>query len=188
MSRGLSATWLNALDDNQFRLATLIKIQSLGNSSILLTDYGAEITYLAEDYLSNGAVLEIGDVSETGALKVNELNVTLTGSDTQQTYIAAFLNNSHTNARIIIRRALMNANNTVADVFTFFDGRISSFNISDSSFESSVAITCASHWADFDKVRCRRTNLKSQQSFFPDDLGMSYAHVQTKDLRWGRSG
>jgi hypothetical protein len=188
MSRELSNTWVNALDDRQFRLATLIKITDLGASPILLTDYGSQISYLAQTYLSNGAVLEIGDVKETGSLKVNELTITLTGSDPQQTYIAAFLNNSPTKATILIRRALMNANGSVADVFTFFSGKITSYNIADSGFESGIAITCASHWADFDKVRCRRTNLKSQQSFFPDDLGMKYAHVQTKDLRWGRSG
>ena len=184
MSRGLSSTWTNALNDNQFRLATLIRIQL--STELRLTDYGSTISYGSLSYENSADVIDIGDVTETGALKVNEMNITLVGAD--RTYIAAFLNNNYINERLLIYRALMTSGGAVSDAFTFFDGRITSFNISDSNENSEIAISAASHWVDFDKVRCRRTNLKSQQSFFYADVGLEYAHVVTKDLRWGRKG
>lgn len=184
MSRGLSTTWTTALDDNQFRLATLIRIVFSASSEINLTDYGVDLTHNTVNYINSADVVEIGDVTETGALKVNEMSIALTGAD--RTYIAAFFNNDYVNAPITIRRALIDSSDAVLDTFVFFDGKISSFQIMDSDYDSRIEITAASHWVDFDKVRCRRTNLKSQQSFFPNDLGMEYAHIQTKDLRWGR--
>lgn len=184
MSRGLSATWTAALDDNQFRLATLIRIVFSASSEINLTDYGVDLTHNTVNYINSADVIEIGDVTETGALKVNEMSISLTGAD--RTYIAAFFNNDYVNAPITIRRALIDSSDQVSDTFIFFDGKISSFTISDNDYRSEIIVSAASHWADFDKVRCRRTNLKSQQSFFPNDDGMEYAHVVTKDLRWGR--
>lgn len=184
MSRGLSTTWTTALDDNQFRLATLIRIVFGPSAEINLTDYGSDITHNTVNYINSEDVIEIGDVTETGALKVNEMTIALTGAD--RTYIAAFFNNDYVNAPITIRRALMNSSDQVLDTFVFFDGKISSFQINDSDYESRLEVTAASHWVDFDKVRCRRTNLKSQQSFFPNDLGLEYSHIKTKDLRWGR--
>jgi hypothetical protein len=185
MSRGLSATWTSALSSNQFRLATLVSIE-FSSSTLRLTDYGASLSYGGNTYANSANLIEIGDVTETGALKVNEMTVTLTGSDPSAIYISAFLNNNYVNSRMLIYRALVDASDAILDVFTFFDGRISNFEIGDSETESTISVTAASHWADFEKVRCRRTNLNSQQSFFPGDLGMEYAHVVTKDLRWGR--
>jgi hypothetical protein len=186
MSRGLSATWTSALSSNQFRLATLVSIEFSPSDILRLTDYGVDLSYSGDTYGNSANLIDIGDVTETGALKVNEMTIALTGSDPNALYVSAFLNNNHVNCRMLIYRALIDANDAVLDVFTFFDGRISNFEIADSATESAISITAASHWADFEKVRCRRTNLNSQQSFFPSDVGMEYAHIVTKDLRWGR--
>lgn len=182
MSRGLSTTWTNALDDNQFQLATLIDIEF--STVLRITDYGQTLTYNSNSYGNSANVIDIGDVRETGALKVNSMSIRLTGAN--QTYISAFLQNDYINRRLHVRRALITGTNTVADVFTFFDGRITGFDIGDSTTDSEISIDAASHWADFEKIRCRRTNLKSQQSFFPNDVGFQYAHNKIKDLRWGR--
>lgn len=184
MSRGLSSTWTTALDDNQFLLATLIDIEL--SSTFRLTDYGASLTYSSNTYANSANLIEIGEARESGALKVNSLSITLTGADASQAYIAAFLGGDYINKRLLLRRALINASNVVQDVFTYFDGRIIGFDIADSTTETNVTVEAASHWVDFDKIRCRRTNLKSQQSFFPNDVGFEYAHNKIKDLRWGR--
>lgn len=182
MSRGLSTTWTTALDDNQFRLATLVEIHF--STVLYLTDYGVDLTYNAQSYSNSADIIEIGDVKETGALKVNSMALTLSGAD--QTYISAFLQNDYINTRLLVRRALISASDTVSDVFTFFDGRITGFDIVDDTRESGITIEAASHWIDFEKVKCRRTNHKQQQSYFSTDLGFEYAHNKVKDLRWGR--
>jgi len=184
VSRGLSTTWTNALDDNQFKLATLIDIEL--SSTFRLTDYGASLTYNTNTYANSQNLIDIAEAKETGALKVNSMAITLTGADSSQAYIAAFLGGDYINKRLLLRRALVNASNVVQDVFTYFDGRITGFDIVDSTTETNLTVEAASHWVDFDKIRCRRTNLKSQQSFFPNDVGFEYAHNKVKDLRWGR--
>ena len=182
MSRGLSSTWTTALDDNQFRLATLIEIHF--STVLYLTDYGVDLTYNANSYTNSADIIDIGDVREAGALKVNSMNISLSGAD--QTYIAAFLQNDYINIRLLVRRALIDSSNLVSDVFTFFDGRITGFDIIDTRSESEISIEAASHWVDFEKIRCRRTNHKTQQSFISTDDGFEYAHNKVKDLRWGR--
>lgn len=185
MSRGLSTAWTNRLSTNNFRLATLITIDFGGGSAFNLTDFGVDLTHNTVSYINSADVIEIGDVTESGALKVNEMTISLTGAD--RTYIAAFFNNDYINAQIKILRAIINeASDTVSDTYVFFDGRISAFQIVDEGRNSTIEISAASHWVDFDKVRCRRTNLNSQQSFFSTDEGFEYAHIVTKDLRWGR--
>ena len=186
MSRGLGTAITNELAKNGFKLATLISV-NVGNSTFNITDYGVQLTDTDSTvYLDGASVINISDVSETGALKVNSFDLTLTGAD--QTFISAFLQNDYIDKQAIIRRAIVSGTNTVIDSFIYFDGRITTFSIDDTETESSMAIEIASHWADFEKLNNRKTNLNSQQIHFPNDIGFEYAANTTKDLRWGREG
>jgi len=186
MSRGLSSTITTALASNGFRLATLVTI-NVGTSVYYLTDYGVDLTDTNSQVYQDGAnVIEIADVTETGALKVNSFELVLTGAN--QAFISAFLQNDYIDKQVLVRRALVDANDTVDDSFLFFDGRIVSFQIEDTERESNISLSIASHWADFEKIKNRRTNLNSQQVYFPNDIGFEYASKITKDLRWGREG
>lgn len=184
MSRGLGTSITSALATNNFRLATLIKI-NIGSGALYLTDYGVSLTDVdAQVYPDSANVIEVGNASETGALKINSLTLTLTGAN--QAFIAAFLQNAYIDKQVIIKRAIVDANDNVTDSFVFFDGRIVTYSIEDTERDSVINIDIASHWADFEKLKNRRTNLNSQQVYFPDDLGFEYASAVVKDLRWGR--
>jgi len=185
MSRGLGVNVTNALASNGFRLATLLEI-NIGASTFYLTDYGVDLTDVdAQVYGNSADFIELSSVSETGALKVNSLSLTLSGAD--QIFIAALLNGDYIEKDVLVRRAVVNASDLVVESFLFFDGRITTYQIEDTERESRVVLEVASHWSDFEKVNNRRTNLNSQQVYFPNDMGFQYASKIVKDLRWGRS-
>jgi hypothetical protein len=188
MSRGLATNITTELAKNGFRLATLVDLtlrNSTGTFNYRETDYGITLTDTdLQVYTNQSNLIEVGDVSETGALKVNEITLTFSGAD--QTMISAFLNESQTDQPVAIRRALVDASDNVINSFSFFDGYITTFAIEDTERESQIRVNIASHWADFEKIKNRRTNLNSQQVYFPSDMGFQYASKIVKDLRWGR--
>lgn len=183
MTRLINATTKAALATDGFRFATLVRIDLA--ASVYLTDYGVDLTTSVGNYTSSAHVLEIGDISETGELRVNELSLTLSG--VEQTFVAALLGGDYLDRRVRIWRAVISASDTeVGTPFLYFDGRISSFDIEDTERDSEVVLNIASHWADFEKVNNRKTNSNSQQLHFPGDKGFDYASKVVKDLRWGR--
>lgn len=186
MSRGLASNITTELAKGGFSLATLIQL-NVGSSTIYMTDFGVALTDTDTQQYPDGAnLIEIDNVTESGALKVNTFSLKLTGAN--QAFISLFLSNDYIDKQVLIKRALVNSSNSVINSFLFFDGRIVSYQIDDSEIDSSITIDIASHWADFEKINNRRTNLNSQQVHFPDDLGFEYASKITKDLRWGRKG
>ena len=101
--------------------------------------------------------------------------------------LTLFLTNDHVNRQVNFRKALVDDDGAViGDSILAFDGRITRFEIKESSRTSEITIEVASHWADFEKTAGRLTNTNSQQRFFPNDLGFAYAANTIRDLRWGR--
>jgi hypothetical protein len=190
MSRGINATTKAALQTDGFKLATLIQIDFPARGvnpafSKKITDFGVNITATMGTFTSSGHILGIGSASETSELRVNSLNLTLSGSDRE--YITLFQEENYMNSRCVIWRAVINdSNSIVGDPFLFFDGRISGYSIEDDSSSSRVEVEIASHWKDFEKVINRKTNTNSQKVHFPDDLGFEFASATVKDLKWGR--
>jgi len=187
MSRGIPQSVKNAFQDDGFYLATLIEMYRAG-TRIAITDHQTPLTYASQQYAPSEYILEVGSTSESQELRINDMTLTLSGVG--QDYIASFLNNSNFSADIVrIYRAVLNPDtDQVIGAFVAFDGRISEYAISESESDSTVELTIASHWADFEKYNGRKTNQNSQQIHFPNDLGFQYASKIVKDLRWGRKG
>jgi len=186
MSRGLSTDITTALATNNFRLATLLEI-NVGSATYYMTDYGVELTDTnTRVYNDSADIIEIDGITESGALKVNSFTLTLSGAN--QVFIAAFLQNDYIDKEVVVKRAIVDGDDLVVDSFVFFVGRIVTYSITDTERESTISIDIASHWADFEKVKNRRTNLNSQQMYFPNDIGFEYASKIVKDLKWGRKG
>ncbi len=65
--------------------------------------------------------------------------------------------------------------------------RIENFNVEEDDNSSTVSISVASHWADFEKQKGRKTNTGSQKLHFPNDVGFDYASQAIQDIKWGRA-
>lgn len=183
MPRTVSSAMLTALESDSFEMAHLVYL-GVG-SGLYSTDYNHQITYSNNTYEASEYLLDVGQPSESQDLRVNSLQ--LTYSSVGSSYLGAFLNNDWINRQATIARAVLSNGSIVGTPITIFDGKISSFAISENKTESDLTVTIASHWADFQKQAGRKTNSNSQQFFFSGDLGFQYASSLVRDLKWGRT-
>ena len=182
MSRGLDASTKTALDGDH---GTALLIQLGFPTSVYLTDFGRDVAYDSNDYLSTGHFKSIDGISETGEIRVNEISLDLDGAE--QTYVSLVLNNDYLGAQCDVLRAVINSSGAIVGTpYTYFSGRIVGAQVVDSGSSSTVSIDMASHWKDFEKTNGRRTNNGSQQRVFPSDLGMEFSVDQNRELPWGR--
>ncbi len=183
MARGINAATISALQTDAFNMCHLIQFDF--SSPIRITDWSRNIAALSNTFLTSSHVLEIGESSETAEIRINSMQITLSG--VSQEYISIFLSNNYMDVRARVWKAVIGAADAiVGDPFIVFDGRISGFGIEDSEQDSRVEIEISSHWKDFELRKGRRTNRNSQQYYFAGDLGMDYAGAVVQDLKWGR--
>jgi len=187
MSRTLTTAVKNQLATNDIRPVHLISIGFgtpvyLTDSSYPLTSSisGTSRTYTASDFLMGFS--EFSELSD-----ITKASVKLTLSGANLTYISVVLNENITNVPVTIYRGLLDSSNDIiADPFLLYSGVVESFSIGENSKSSSLTLSVASHWADFDKKNGRKTNNTSQKRFFSTDVGMEFASELTNDIKWGR--
>lgn len=183
MSRGISATTKAELAKDGFRLATLIEFGF--DTIIRLTDYGQTVTAGAVQYSPSSHLIEIGSVAESSALQINSIDLVL--SSVEQSFLNLFMYGDYLDVSVRIDRATVDSNGLVIGTkFNYFEGRIVSYKISEDKDRSEMTVELASHWKDFEKINCRRTNPNSQARYFPDDRGFDFAAKSVKDIKWGR--
>lgn len=189
-SRGLSTATANALVSNSLEMATLVKMYFTTAGLTGMTDYGSiintNVVGVSENFIPTEFMVTIGDTTESSSLEVAEITLAMSAADINRTYLNYGLNGAYFNSRIIIARAFLNGTSVIGTPYTFFDGRVKNFSFSEQDGESEVEFTLASHWTDFEKINCRRTNRQSQQRYFPDDTGLNWAADAIKEIRWGR--
>ena len=184
MPRVTDSSTIAALSSDSIRLATLIKLDF--PTPVYLTDYGQNITYGGNTYQASSSILSVGESTETGGIKVNSMSLELSG--VEQSFVSLFLTSDYMNKQVLIDRVVLDdQDDVIGQSITYFDGRITSYEISDSGSDSEISVEFASHWQDFEKVQNRKTNSKSQNFWFPDDKGFQYASsIETRSLKWGR--
>jgi hypothetical protein len=183
MPRSIDAATITALQSDSFNMAHLIQLDF--SSVVRLTDWNRSVTALSNTFLSSPHLVGIGDSSESTDIRVNSIDLVMSG--VEQTFIALFLSNNYMDIRARIWKAVLNSSDAVIGApFVVFDGRISSYSISDQSGTSEISIEMSSHWKDFELSKGRRTNRNSQQYYFPTDKGMDFSGVVVRDLKWGR--
>ena len=105
----LNATTKTELAKDSFNLATLIKFGF--STPTYITDYGQDITYDSNTYSASSHLLQVGEGSKTGGIKVNSIDITL--SAVQQSYVTTFLTTDYMNKQVIIYRAAIDSDGDV---------------------------------------------------------------------------
>jgi hypothetical protein len=184
MTRAIDSATIAALQSDSFNMANLIQLDF--STVVRITDWNRNISALSSTFLSSPHLTDIGQSAESSDPRINSLLITLSG--VEQTFVALFLSNNYIDVRARIWKAVLGSDDSiVGDPFLIFDGRITGYAIDDTESTSDISIEVSSHWKDFELRKGRRTNRNSQQYYFAGDLGMDYAGVIVKDLKWGKA-
>jgi len=155
------------------------------------TDAPYDIVYDSKTFLAQGIFLSITSASETSELSITNITITLSALD--PTTVATFAVSSIINKDVIIHRTLIDqTDNSVIDDSTgdgpilIFQGRVAGYQIKDAVKTAGLSIQVDSLFSNFEKINCRRSNLKNFQREYPADFSMEYSHEAVKDIRWGK--
>ena len=188
MTRNLTTALKNELANYVLRPVHLI---SFGFSTpVYLTDCSFELTSsisgTSRTYTPTAFIQNVSGFTEEVGVTKSSLRIGLSGVD--QTFISVALNENIINDSFSVYRAFLDTDNTIIpDPFLLYDGQIDTFEISETTKESTVILNVTSHWANFDKKNGRKTNTTSQQRFFSTDVGMQFSSETVQDIKWGRS-
>jgi len=184
MPRVINASTISALQSDQIRMCHLVQIDF--EPVLQITDNFRQVVYDGDTFLPGGHLLTIGDVQETEELRVGSLQIGL--SSVNRAYLSIFLNIDYLNRRVRIWNAILdNGGEIIGDAIPTFDGEVTGFGVADNRNSSTITVSCASHWADFERKAGRLTNNNSQQYYFPNDTGFRFAAESVKDIKWGKS-
>jgi len=184
MARGLSTAVNNELATDKLNPVTLLYLNV--STGYRFTDHYKDITYDGNTYSASSLFLKVSQVSESSEVEVGNISLEFSGAD--QTIISLFLSNNYMDREVEVYKGFMDANQSlIANPFLLFKGRIESFSIDETLQSSDVKVVATSHWADFDKVKGRKTNTNSQQLYFAGDVGFDYASQTVQDIKWGKA-
>ena len=192
MSRGLPSAITNQLRRDRIRFSDLLELHFDDSpyNPLCLTNSPIDIqvdtlTSTGKTFAANGEMLTFDTVEETREARVNQVNVVLSGASNTITNL--FFNNNYIDRRVVIYRVFYDEQFNITDVpVMLFDGEIQSYNVNETGSTSTLSVTTASVFYDFDRIHGRRTNSTSQQAYFPNDKGFDQAAVVTDKIKWGK--
>lgn len=148
------------------------------------TDCGFDITYSGVNFESNGLLLGFEDVRSSNEMRVGSYKVLFTAVD--PTIVAIMEGTNQVNRFVHVSRAYLDQSAKVIPAPIL----LHSYLITDHQIESDnktakIVLSMASEFANFESTSGRRSTGASQQLHFPDDKGLDFATVTTKQNRWG---
>lgn len=182
MSRSIDSQTIAALANDSFEMATLIQFDF--DSVVRITDWNRDVTALSSQWVSSAELVGVDTIRETGEIRINEVDIEFSG--VSQYWISIMLNTDYINTKTRIWKAIMVDGVVVGQPIEMFQGFITSMEFAEQDEESTVVLSVASHWKDFDKTSGRKTNPASQQRFFPNDEGMEFTKDTARNIPWGR--
>ena len=181
MPRSLSAALQTQVSSTATKTAFLVELNL--SSTIRLTDWYSNVTYDSNSYEAGGSLLQVDSTAETGQLQINEINIGFSNITDQVRSLVE--NGSFTNKTVDIYLAYFDSDETIIGAINYFTGVIRSVGISESIDNSSLSITVASHWANWNLTKGRHYSDESQQAFSTGDKGFEFATQVKSDVRWG---
>ena len=181
MPRSLSTDLQTQVSSTATKTAFLVELNL--SSTIRLTDWYSNVTYDSNSYEAGGSFLTVGTSTETGQLQVTEINLGFSNVTDQVRSLVQ--DGSFTDKIVDIYIAYFNSDETIIGAINFFTGQIRNVSINESIDSTTLNMTVASHWANWNLTKGRHYSDESQQSFSSGDKGMEFATQVKSDVRWG---
>ena len=181
MPRSLSSALQTQVSSTATKTAFLVELNL--SSTIRLTDWYSNVTYDSNSYEAGGSFLSVESTTETGQLEVNEVNIGFSNITNQVRSLVE--DGEFTDKTVDIYLAYFNEDETIVGAINYFTGQIRNIGINENLDESSLQMTVASHWANWNLTKGRHFSDESQQSFSSGDKGFEFATQTKADVRWG---
>jgi len=182
MPRSLSTDLQTQVSSTATKTAFLVELNL--SSTIRLTDWYSNVTYDSNSYEAGGSFLTVDSTTETGQLQVDEINLGFSNITDQVRSLVQ--DGSFTDKTVEIYLAYFNSDETIVGAINFFTGQIRNVVIKETINDSSLSMTVASHWSNWDLTKGRHFTDESQQGFSAGDKGFEFAAQVKEDVRWGR--
>ena len=182
MPRSLSSALQTQVSSTATKTAFLVELNL--SSTIRLTDWYSNVTYDSNSYEAGGSFLTVDSTTETGQLQVDEINLGFSNITNQVRSLVQ--DGAFTDKTVEIYIAYFNEDETIVGAINYFTGQIRNVAIAESVDNSTLNMTVASHWANWNLTKGRHFSDESQQSFSTGDKGMEFATQVKEDVRWGR--
>ena len=182
MPRSLSTALQTQVSSETTKTAFLVELNL--SSTIRLTDWYSDVTYDSNSYEAGGSFLSVDSITETGQLQVDEINLGFSNVTDQVRSLVQ--DGAFTDKTVDIYIAYFNSDETIVGAINYFTGQIRNVAITESIDNSTLNMTVASHWANWNLTKGRHFSDESQQSFSTGDKGMEFATQVKEDVRWGR--
>ena len=181
MPRTLSTALQTQVSSTATKTAFLVELNL--SSTIRLTDWYSNVIYDSNSYEAGGSFLSVDSITETGQLQVDEINLGFSNVTDQVRSLVQ--DGSFTDKQVEIYMAYFDDSETIVGAIHYFTGQIRSVAISENIDNSSLSMTVASHWANWNLTKGRHFTDESQQSFSSGDKGFEFATQVKNDVRWG---
>ncbi len=181
MPRSLSTALQTQVSSTATKTAFLVELNL--STTIRLTDWYSNVTYDSNSYEAGGSFLSVESTTETGQLEVNEVNIGFSNITNQVRSLVE--DGEFTDKTVDIYLAYFNEDETIVGAINYFTGQIRNIGINENLDESSLQMTVASHWANWNLTKGRHYSDESQQSFSSGDKGLEFATQVKADVRWG---
>lgn len=181
MPRSLSTDLQTQVSSTATKTAFLVELNL--SSTIRLTDWYTNVIYDSNSYEAGGSFLSVDSITETGQLQVDEINLGFSNVTDQVRSLVQ--DGAFTDKTVDIYLAYFNDDETIVGSINYFTGQIRNIGINENLNESTLQMTVASHWANWNLTKGRHFSDESQQSFSTGDKGFEFATQVKADVRWG---
>jgi hypothetical protein len=181
MPRSLSTNLQTQVSSTATKTAFLVELNL--STTVRLTDWYSNVTYDSNVYEAGGSFLSVESTTETGQLEVNEVNIGFSNITNQVRSLVE--DGEFTDKTVDIYLAYFNEDETIVGAINYFTGQIRNIGINENLDESTLQMTVASHWANWNLTKGRHFSDESQQSFSTGDKGFEFATQTKADVRWG---
>jgi hypothetical protein len=181
MPRSISSGLQTQIANDANKIAFLIEFNF--STPLRVTDYYADVTYESNSYQAGGDFVSIEPSNETGEAKSEEIVITM--SNITSSVRSLIEDGNYTDKTVNIYIAFFDTSESLVDATTFFSGTINNATVIESSGDSTVSISVANHWANWNLKKGRHFSDESQQNIYSGDKGLEYADQTKEDIRWG---
>lgn len=165
-------------------------IDILVGDNYYITNAPFDIVHNSNTYKSFGMLVSFDAVEENTQLEIASLSITISGiapNASGNSALVDLVGEEYASATVNINRIYYEQDFSQQGVVNVYRGYITGADLLQSADKiSSVNISTASHWHDFQRSNSFRTNTNSQQkrSYAGSDVGFDYSVEVQKEITW----